>query len=97
MSKLPVEETSPHKNSTIYRSHRYTEYRDNKVSVDIVRALSTTESGHLYILTIKDLLTKFFVEVPLKQATSAEITEALVEKFINSYTAEDMDVRDRIS
>jgi len=49
--------------------------------------LSTTESGHSYILTIKDLLTKFSVAVPLKQAMSAEIAEALVEKFINPYTA----------
>jgi len=38
------------------------------------------------MLTIQDLLTKYLVAVPLKQTTSAEIPEALLEKFINLYT-----------
>jgi len=59
----------------------------DKVSMDIVGPLPTTESGDTYILTIQHLLTKYSVEVPFKQATSSEIAEALVEKFINPYTA----------
>ncbi|KAH0949112.1 hypothetical protein HN011_007007 [Eciton burchellii] len=55
--------------------------------MDIVGLLPTTDSGYKYILTIQDLLTKCSVVVPLKQITSSEIAEALVEKFINSYTA----------
>jgi hypothetical protein len=36
----------------------------DKVSMDIVEPLPTTESGHSYILTIQDLLTKYFIAVP---------------------------------
>jgi len=53
--------------------------------MDTVGPLPIIESG--YILIIQDLLTKYLVAVPLKQATSAEIPEALLEKFINIYTA----------
>jgi hypothetical protein len=59
----------------------------DKVSMDIVGPLPTTESGNTYLLAIQDLLTKYSVAVPLKQATSSEIAEAIVEKFINSHTA----------
>jgi len=59
----------------------------DKISMDIVGPLPITEGGHSYILTIQDLLTKYLVAVPLKQATLAEIAEALVEKFINLYIA----------
>jgi hypothetical protein len=38
----------------------------DKVSMDIVRLLLTTESGNTYILTIQDLLTKYSIAVPLK-------------------------------
>jgi len=43
----------------------------DKVSMDIVE--STTGSGHSYIITILDLLTKYSVAMPLEQATSSEI------------------------
>jgi len=56
----------------------------DKISMDIVGPLPITKDGHSYILTIQDLLTKYLVAVPLKQATSVEITETLVEKFINT-------------
>jgi len=60
----------------------------NKVSMDIVGLLPTTESGYSYIFTIQDLLTKYSAVVSLKQATLSEIAEALVEKFIlHPYTA----------
>jgi len=59
----------------------------DKVSMDIVGPLPTTESGYSYILTIQDLLTKYSAVMSLKQATLSEIAEALVEKFINPYTA----------
>jgi len=86
MPKLPVERTSPRKNSTIYGSHGYTAF--DEVSMDIMGPLPINENEHSYILTIQDLL-KYSVAVPLKQAIQqAEITEALVEKFIDpKYTA----------
>jgi len=55
--------------------------------MDIVGPFPTTESRHSYIVTRQDLLTKYLVAVPLKQAMSAEIAEELVEKIINPYTA----------
>jgi len=75
----------PRKNSTIYGSHGYTTF--DEVSMDIVEPLSINESEHSYTLTIQDLL-KYSMAVLLKQAIQAEITEALVEKFIDpKYTA----------
>jgi len=68
----------------------------DKISMDIVEPLPIIEDGHSYIITIHDLLTKYLVAVPLKQATSAEIAEALVEKFINLYTAPKAWIRGRI-
>jgi len=59
----------------------------DKVLMDIVGPVPTTESRHSYIFTIQDLLTKYSVAVPLKQATSSEIAEAFVERFINPYIA----------
>ncbi|KAH0948046.1 hypothetical protein HN011_006395 [Eciton burchellii] len=59
----------------------------DKVSKDIVGPLPTTYSRYTYILIIQDLLTNYSVAVPLKQATSSKIAEALVNKFINPYTA----------
>jgi len=63
----------------------------NKVLMNIVGPLPTTESGYSYIVysyivTIQYLRTKYSVAV-LKQAMSSKIFEALVEKFINPYTA----------
>jgi len=55
--------------------------------MNIVGPLQSTESENSYVLTIQGLLIKYTVAVPLKQATSSEIAEALVEKFINPYTA----------
>jgi len=57
------------------------------IKLDIVGSLPTMESGHSYIFTIQDLLTKYLVAILLKQATLSEIAEALVEGFINPYTA----------
>jgi len=67
-----------------------------KISMDIVGPFPTTESGHSYILTIQDFLTKYLVAVPLKQATSSEIAEALVENVYQlAYRAESIDYRSR--
>jgi len=85
---LSVEKTSPRKNPTTWMVLTDTPGTAfDKVSMDIIGSLPTTENGHSYILTIQDLLTNYSVAMPLKQATSAEIVEILVEKFINPYTA----------
>jgi len=58
----------------------------DKIPIDIVGSLQSTENKNSLILTIQGLHIKYSVAVPLKQASS-EIAEALVEKFINPYTA----------
>jgi len=69
----------------------------DKMLMDIVKLLATIESGHSYILTIQDLFTKYSAAVPLKQATSLEIADALVEKFINLRRKLGLQMKVRIS
>jgi len=83
MPKLSVEKTSP-RNNPCFSQIPDTAF--DKISIDIMGSLPTTESGHSYISTIQDLLTKYLAVVPFKQAMSTEITKTLVEKFINLYT-----------
>jgi len=59
----------------------------DKISMDILRPLPTTENGHSYILTIQNQLIKYLVAILLKQATSSEIAEPVVEGSINPYIA----------
>ncbi|XP_032689886.1 uncharacterized protein LOC116853116 [Odontomachus brunneus] len=56
-----------------------------KISMDIMGPLPTTSSGNSYILTIQDLLTKYSLAIPLKQATAIDIAEAFVNNFICTY------------
>ncbi|KAL6416902.1 hypothetical protein ACFW04_013098 [Cataglyphis niger] len=57
----------------------------DKVSLDIVGPLPITNTGNQYILTMQDLLTKYSVAVPLREATSLAITDALTKNFICIY------------
>ena len=59
----------------------------DKVSLDIVGPLPITNSGNQYILTMQDLLTKYSVAVPLRDATSLSIANALTNNFICVYGA----------
>lgn len=59
----------------------------DKVSLDILGPLPTTKNGHSYILTIKDLFTKYSVVVPLIEATSLSIADAFEKNFICIYGA----------
>lgn len=53
-----------------------------KVSMDIMGPLPTSKNGFMYILTIQDLLTKFSLAIPLRQATSAAIADAFISELI---------------
>ena len=59
----------------------------DKVALDIVGPLPTTREGNTYILTMQDLLTKYFVCEPLKQSTSVKIADAFIKKFICQFGA----------
>ncbi|XP_050462030.1 uncharacterized protein LOC126857007 [Cataglyphis hispanica] len=57
----------------------------DKISLDIVGPLPITNTGNQYILTMQDLLTKYSVAVPLREATSLAIADALTKNFICIY------------
>lgn len=59
----------------------------DKISMDVVGPLPITPSGYSHILTIQDLLTKFFIAIPLKQTTAVDIADALINSFICKFGA----------
>lgn len=59
----------------------------DKVSLDIMGPLPITRNNNIYILTIQDLLTKYSIAVPLKEATSLTIADAFTKHFICLYGA----------
>lgn len=59
----------------------------DKISMDIMGLLPTTKIGNTYILTIQDLLTKYSLAIPLRQATAIQIAEAVVNEFICTFSA----------
>ena len=56
-----------------------------KISMDIMGPLPETRAGSAYILTIQDLLTKYSLAIPLKQATAIDVATAFVNEFICIY------------
>ena len=57
----------------------------DKLTLDIMGHLPITKNGSRYILTMQDLLTKYSVAVPLKEATSLTIADAFAKNFICTY------------
>ena len=54
----------------------------DKIQVDIVGPLPTTERGNKYILTIQDCLTKYSDAIPLQSIDSVTVAIALGENLI---------------
>ncbi|CAK9834632.1 Retrovirus-related Pol polyprotein from transposon 17.6 [Anthophora retusa] len=59
----------------------------DKISMDIVGPLPTTPDNFSYILTIQDLLTKYSVAAPLRQATAVDVADAFISNFICKHGA----------
>ncbi|KAM0736907.1 Retrovirus-related Pol polyprotein from transposon 17.6 [Formica fusca] len=59
----------------------------DKISMDVVGPLPTTNRNNTYILTIQDLLTKYCVASPIQNADSLSIAEAFIKDFICIYGA----------
>lgn len=59
----------------------------DKLSLDIMGPLPITINNNQYILTMQDLLTKYSIAVPLKEATSLIIADAFMKEFICIYLA----------
>ena len=53
-----------------------------KISMDIVGPLPETKSANLYIFTILDNFTKFFLEIPVPNHQAGTVADAFVKKFI---------------
>ncbi|XP_039308185.1 uncharacterized protein LOC120358336 [Solenopsis invicta] len=54
----------------------------DKVALDIVGPLKTTDSGNTYILTMQDLLTKYSVYAPLSSISAEATATAFINYFI---------------
>lgn len=59
----------------------------DKISMDIMGPLQPTSTGHSYILTVQDLLTKYSLAIPLKQAAALNVADALVNEVICTFGA----------
>jgi hypothetical protein len=57
----------------------------DKISMDVMGLLLTTEQGNSYILTIQNLLTKYLVIVPIKDASAISVAHAFIKNFICTY------------
>lgn len=66
-----------------------------KLAMDIVGPLPTTPSGHTYILTFQDLLTKYSLAVPLRSPTAIETADALINRFICRFGSPKMILTDQ--
>ncbi|CAK9796607.1 Retrovirus-related Pol polyprotein from transposon 297 [Anthophora quadrimaculata] len=59
----------------------------DKISMDIVGPLPTTANNFSYILTIQDLLTKYSIAAPLRQASAIDVAEAFITNLICKHGA----------
>ena len=56
-----------------------------------------SQNGHCYILCVVDKMTSYLVTVPLYQARSEEVGEALIESVITKYCMPDYIIMDQDS
>ena len=68
----------------------------SRVSMDL-KVMSRLHKGHRYILCIIDEVTNFLVTVPIFQARSEEIREALIENIIMKYCIPEYIIMDQDS
>jgi len=59
----------------------------DKMSMDIMSPLPATVSGNNYILTMQDLLTKYSLAIPLREASAICVADAFIDDFICIYGA----------
>ena len=56
--------------------------RNERVAFDIVGPLPQTKNGNRFVLTIGDYFTKYFVAVPLRRHTAADVADAIVREWV---------------
>ena len=75
----------------------YLNYRPlSRLSMDL-KVMPRSQKGHRYILCIVDEMTNYLVTVPLYQARSEEVGEALIENVITKYCTPDYIIMDQDS
>ena len=57
----------------------------DKISLDIIGPLESTEAWNKYMLTIQNLLTKFCVVIPLPIADSISIVKVFLKRLVYTY------------
>ena len=68
----------------------------SRLSMDL-KVMPRSQKGHRYILCIIDEVTNFLVTVPIFQARSEEIGEALIENVITKYCIPEHIIMDQVS
>ena len=68
----------------------------SRLSMDL-KVMPRSQKGHRYILCIVDEMINYLVTVPLHQARSEEVGEALIENVINNYCTPDYIIMDQDS
>jgi transposase InsO family protein len=66
-----------------------------KVFLDVVGPIETSQSGNSYILTIQDDLSKYSIAIPLKNHTANLIAQAFIEHFVCLHGIPDIIVTDQ--
>ena len=68
----------------------------SRLSMDL-KVMPWSQKGHQYILCIVDEMTNYLVTIPLNQARSEEVGEALIENVITKYCSPDYIIMDQDS
>ena len=68
----------------------------SRLSMDL-KVMPRSNKGHKYILCIIDEVTNYLITVPIFQAKSEEIGEALIENVINKYCIAEYIIMDQDS
>ena len=68
----------------------------SRLSMDL-KVMPKLHKGHRYILCVIDEVTKFFITVPIFQARSEEVGEALLEHVITKHCMPDYIIMDQDS
>lgn len=66
-----------------------------RIALDIVGPLKTSDKQYSYILTAQDDLTKFPAAFPLRSHDAKSVAEALVERFICQHDIPEIILTDR--
>ena len=68
----------------------------SRLSMDL-KVMPKSHKGHRYILCVIDEVTNFLITVPIFQARSEEVGEALLEHVITKYCVPDYIIMDQDS